>query len=117
MGDGIEIELRLVGVDPDVSVEYDHVRSIYKLSRAARRHSDVLQRLVSGRPDRRGHRHRVFLPRPKYGENWIRAIAPNRILAGVIYLAGDDQSLNSRLVEAGLPAAAGNQYSRPDWDR
>jgi len=42
----------------------------------------------------------VYLPRPVHTTHFIRSLASGGIFAGLIFLAGDDQSLNSRAADA-----------------
>ena len=44
----------------------------------------------------------VYLPRPVHTTRFIRSLADGGIFAGLIFLAGDDQSLNSRAADAGI---------------
>jgi len=102
---GCEITLHLAGFDPNYRAT-QRVRvdaSIkHRLTDAARAAVDQIDALIRSRPDRPGHRHRIFLPRPAFVHGWTHTIHPASAHGGYLFLAGDDRSLNERIASAGL---------------
>ncbi|WP_146405024.1 hypothetical protein [Allorhodopirellula heiligendammensis] len=104
---GCEITLHLLGFDPNKTASEPAptrpgFRPRHRLTAAARAACDQIAAWIADHPDRPGHRHRVYLPRPAFVHGWTRTLQPASAHAGLIYLAGDDRSLNQRIADAGL---------------
>ncbi len=105
---GCEITLHLLGFDPG----HDHTEEVptpfglgpprRQLTAAARAASDQVAAWIADYRDRPGYRHRVVLPRPQHVHGWTRSLVPSSAHAGYLFLAGDSQSLNQRIADAGI---------------
>lgn len=82
-GEAIEIELVLLGLRTD-----------------DQRHCTAADDWVDAFVRRFKSRGTVYLPRPVHTTRFIRSLADGGIFAGLIFMTGDDQSLNSRAADA-----------------
>jgi len=87
-GEAIEIDLVLLGLRTGVGTG----ANAHRLTSAADWLDTLVRRFKSRGTD--------YLPRPVHTTRFIRTLADGGIFAGLIFMTGDDQSLNSRAADA-----------------
>ncbi len=110
--DGVEIELVLAGLTPDPATEpAGDLRQLTPLAAWAR---DWVHDAIAAA----GLRHHVFLPRPRRVGRWLPSIEPGSRHVGLLFLAGGQQSLNSRIAQAGICRYDDAcPYLSPSWNQ
>lgn len=114
--DEFEVELILIGIEPADSVmPENNESSSVRLTAAARHARDRVHDMIEAA---QSQRHDVFLPRPRYVRGWLHSMKPGRKQSGLLYLAGDSCSLNSRIHSEGLCNTNPDcDYLRSDWNQ
>lgn len=112
VADGIEIELVLAGLSPEPAT-VQTPEGTQLTTRAAYARDWVHDEISAA-----GLRHHVFLPRPAHCRRWLPSIEPGSRHVGLLFLAGGDSSLNSRIAQAGIcNYDHACPYLSPSWNQ